>query len=413
MLIIGRVLDDLSGVQWVTSDRRLLELDDIKDQLRFAPRPMDDFAGRWPGDQVMQYLTSASTPSWLDVAVLYHRALADALEFPNPAHVALALTWAMGTYVHRLFRSYPRLLVGGEFESGKSKLLELLAHLCWNAPAWGIPTTAPVFRTIHEWRPTLLLDEMEHLDRDDLPNLVGILNAGYKRTLRVPRVEGDKHRRTETYEVYSPVALAGIRGANLVTTSRCLPITLLRAADPTKLDFEIDDANPLYVEARSLMHWVLLGRWQEVRAHYAEVELPDWLHGRPRELWKPLLVMADLIDRANPRAVAIPSLRPALVGLAREHVESRETVRPEIAALVEVLADKLTGASQLEVSAKDLIQPLQDALGSPHPPTAQRIGTWLRQLGFARQRDRRAKYHVVDRLTLEAFARRYGLTISS
>jgi hypothetical protein len=408
-LILGRVTDDMSDVHWVTSDRRLVALDEIKDRLRFVPRPMEDLVGRWPGDNVTEYITSRAMPSFLDVASLYHRAFSEALEFPDPTQVSLAVAWAMGTYFHRLFRSYPRLLVTGEFESGKSKLMELLTLLCWNAPCWGIPTAAPVFRVIHEWRPTLMMDEMEHLDKEEMKNLVAIINAGYKRTIRVPRVEGDKHRRTETFEVYSPMAIAGIRGANLVTASRCLPISLLRALDTSKLNFEVDAQNALYIQARCYMHWVLLGRWQEVRAHYDQVEVPSWLNGRPRELWKPLLVIADMIDQVNPSGVVIPPMRPALVALARDYIRNRESVTPEIEALVGVLQEKLVGVSTLELTAKDLSEPLQDRLGWAHPPDSRQIGRWLDQLGSVRRRTKTGRLHVIDHQHLAAFVRRYGL----
>jgi hypothetical protein len=408
-LIIGRVTDDMSYVHWVTSDRRLVSLDEIKDRLRLVPRPLEDLVGRWPGDSVIEYISSRTTPSFLDVATLYYRAFHQALEFPDPLQVCLAVTWAMGTYFHRLFRSYPRLLVTGEFESGKSKLMEVLTLLCWNAPCWGIPTAAPVFRVIHEWRPTLMLDEMEHLDKDEMKNLVAIINAGYKRTIRVPRVEGDKQRHTETFEVYSPMAIAGIRGANLVTASRCVPVSLLRALEASKLNFEVDAEDALYREARSYMHWVLLGRWQEVRAQYENVEVPTWLNGRPRELWKPLLVMADLIDQANPRGVVIPPMRPSLVGLAKSYIQDRETVRPEMEALVSVLRQKLVGLSTLEITAKDLAIPLQDKLGWARPPDLRQIGRWLANLGCAQKKTHTERLHVVEAGRLEAFAKRYGL----
>jgi hypothetical protein len=412
-LLLARVTDDMSEVHWITSDRRLVPLDEIKDRLRLVPRPLEDLVGRWPGDNVTEYITSRSTPSFLDVATLYHRAFSEALEFPDPMQTSLAVAWAMGTYFHRLFRSYPRLLVTGEFESGKSKLMELLTLLCWNAPCWGIPTAAPVFRVIHEWRPTLMLDEMEHLDKEEMKNLVAIINAGYKRTIRVPRVEGDKQRHTETFEVYSPMAIAGIRGANLVTASRCVPISLLRALDTSKLNFEVDAQNALYAEARSYMHWVLLGRWREVQAHYEQVEVPSWLNGRPRELWKPLLVIADMIDRENPRGVVVPPMRPSLVALAREYVRNRESVRPEIEALVRVLQEKLASASTIELAPKDLTQPLQDQLGWPHPPDPRQIGRWLEQLGCPRRRTKTARMHVVDQGQLEIFIKRYGLDVKT
>jgi hypothetical protein len=65
------------------------------------------------------------------------------------------------------------------------------------------PTPAVLYRLVHEFRPTMLLDEVEALSQDDKRDVLAIVNAGYKVGATVPRCEGKEQKRVECFEVYA------------------------------------------------------------------------------------------------------------------------------------------------------------------------------------------------------------------
>src|SRR5262249_11274962 len=150
------------------------------------------------------------TSTFCEVLSLTISALERAVEFPRREHRVAIAAWNVGTYFHRMFLSFPRLSLSGERESGKSKVLTLLGAMSWNGMLMLNPTPAVLFRLVQEFRPTLLLDEIEDFGQEDRKDILSIINSGYKKGATVPRCEGKEVRRVEKFDVYSPLAMAGI-----------------------------------------------------------------------------------------------------------------------------------------------------------------------------------------------------------
>lgn len=122
----------------------------------------------------------------------------------------------------------PYLFFYGIFESGKSRALEMLHQLCFRAWTASDITPSNLFRPIEAWKPTLLLDESEtFISR---PEIIGILNSGYKRGNCVPRQqETENGYTTEWYDLFSPKAIAGTEDMIRTTRSRCIVIPMQKA----------------------------------------------------------------------------------------------------------------------------------------------------------------------------------------
>src|SRR5262245_46866617 len=159
---VGRMTDE-GEFQLVTEADASFDTDQVKNLAVVAPRTMRELAGRWPDNDHQSWIQSRLAPGISEVLVLLLRELRAAIEFPRPEHAALVAVWALGTYFHRVFLTYPRLALTGERGSGKSKLLTLLQAVSWNAMLHLTPTPAVLFRLAHSYRPTLLLDEVEGL----------------------------------------------------------------------------------------------------------------------------------------------------------------------------------------------------------------------------------------------------------
>lgn len=404
-VIVG-VVTEAGEYRLLTSDRKAYGPDDVKAALAFLPRPYADLAGRWPEEDLDAFLRGEEAPAFSEALALTISTLDEAMEFPRPEHLALLATWSLATYYFRLFLTFPRFNFLGEKESGKSKLLTILRATAWNALLMLTPTPAVLYRLVHEFRPTMLLDEVEGLNKDDGREVLAIINSGYKAGGSVPRCEGERTKRVELFEVYSPLALAAIRPVNPVTEDRSIPIVLQRGTDRRRLNAEVDPAAPVFARIRAGSYRLLLTRWRDVRESYRTVALPDWLNGRARELWRPLLAVAALADEENGL-----QLTPDLLALAREHVEDREGLSAEAEALLAVLTDRLGSEVSATIRPGDLTEDLRKRLAWREPPTPHAVGGWLRRLGFRRTgKDREGARYEMRADQLADVRTRYGLT---
>jgi hypothetical protein len=334
------------------------------------------------------------------------RAFDRAMEFPRRETRTLCAVWSLATYFYVFFLSFPRLALAGEKEAGKSKVLALIQATAWNAMLMLTPTPAVLFRLVHEFRPTLLLDEMEGLSKDDARDVLAILNSGYKAGGSVPRCEGERTKRVELFSVYAPAALAAIRSMNSVTEDQAIPIMMQRGSDRAKINADIDPADPLYARIRDGAYRLLLTRSATVQAA-AQTPMPEWLNGRPRELWRPLLTVAAIADAENTGM----GVTADLLALAKDHVDDRAGASAEAEALLAELAIRLGRDDQLTVRPGDLRESLRDRLGWQSAPSAEVVGSWLRRLGFRRAgRDRLGARYDVPADRLREVAGRYAPT---
>jgi hypothetical protein len=153
--------------------------------------------------------------------------------------------WIIGTYVHKRFISFPRLFINAMKGSGKSRLLQILKALCWNATVQTNMSEAVLFRNAS--KQTFLFDESEGISSKEQNTIRELLNAGYKRGTEVKRMrksftKDGEQQIVETFDLYSPVALANINGMEDVLGDRCVTIVLEKSKDPSRTllleDFE-------------------------------------------------------------------------------------------------------------------------------------------------------------------------------
>src|SRR5207247_821003 len=212
--------------------------------------------------------------------------------------------WALGTWCYRAFRIFPYLSIrSAEKRCGKSRLLGLLARVCFNAsPVTAHPTEAQLYRSAARTGGVQLFDEVETLrgDKDRFDALIAVLNVGFERGGVVTRLEkrGDRFIE-EPYEVYAPRVLAGIAGLKDTLEDRSLPLFMLRrrANEPVaRLSRAIDG------EAQALRDQCALACLtciQDILTAYdgapALLER-EGIDDRAVDLWSPILALAFVAD---------------------------------------------------------------------------------------------------------------------
>jgi hypothetical protein len=136
----------------------------------------------------------------------------------------VAHTWTSDTA-----EATPYVVVeSAEKASGKTRLLEVLALLCWEPWHTASVSESTLFRTIEAKRPTLLLDEVDALfksNSDRTEPVRAVLNAGNRKGVTIPRCVPPKWD-VHDFSVYCPKVLAGISTGRLPETIRDRSITI-------------------------------------------------------------------------------------------------------------------------------------------------------------------------------------------
>jgi hypothetical protein len=297
----------------------------------------------WSAGARQQWLGNAAAP---DPAELFKRIcqrIASFIDFPHEVAVGTTATlalWVMLTYIYQAWGAIPYLFVGGPLGSGKSRVFEILARLVFRPLTTSNLTAPALFRTLNDRGGVVVFDEAERLRQStpDVQEILSMFLAGYKRGGKATRLEavGDTWRPVE-FDVYGPKALACIAGLPTTLSSRCIPVTMFRAApDSPKPRYRIDADPEGWQRLRDDLHalalehgavWLQLARRSDV--------CPSGLSGRAYELWQPLLALASWIESHG----AI-----GLLDLLRQHAlaaveANRDDQTPEAD---EVLLEELT-----------------------------------------------------------------------
>jgi hypothetical protein len=406
-----------------------------------APMKYPPLAGRWDPKDVDAFLREPTDGGdFHSVLYITQWYLERFIEFVEPAHSTLVACWVIATYFYPLFPAFPRLAIHGERQSGKSKLLGLISEMAFNGLHRVNQTPAGLFRLIEPLRPTFCLDEMEGLRGGKHDDLMSLLNAGYKAGGAVDRVEERQNKWIVVpYSIYAPVAIGSITECGPTLRDRAIVLRMLRGADRDTVNRSLWPNDPLVRIIRNAAYRLALTRWRDVRQSWDQQYIPPGLVGRNRELYRPLLTIAQLAD-ADPEPEPSTTTRLLIESLGlsipedwapepREPFETahevlwvaaselgdRESLPEEARALFAELADKLQSADSITVRPGELVPAVRVALnllvdskGGWDHPTAADIGSHLSRFGFEKKRGGGGVHYTVTREVFLDRAKRYG-----
>lgn len=282
------------------------------------------------------------------------------------SHAATAVTlWAAMTHAFQAFDCAPRLaLLSTEPASGKTRVLDLLALLAAKPEPMFDVTGPSLFALISAEHPTIMLDETDQFfgrgGGGGKRNVTAILNVGYKRGASVLRMERGAPIR---YDVFCPVAFAGLGKLPDTIDSRCVKVKMRRRKTGETCDRYI----PKYHAPLGQAIGKALGAWAtSVGAELAtaEPELPDGVEDRAAELWWPLLSLAEQAGGRWPERA-----REACVALIHGDSQGeKDTQPPALQLLTDMAAVWPSGADRMPTA--DLVRALLEL------PGAQWAGMW-------------------------------------
>jgi hypothetical protein len=324
--------------------------------------------------------------------------------------------WALGTWCYRAFRVFPYLSIpSAEKRCGKSRLLGLLARVCFNAsPVTAHPTEAQLYRSAARTGGAQLLDEVETLrgDKDRFDALISVLNVGFERGGVVTRLERRGERFVEEpYEVYAPRVLAGIAGLKDTLEDRALPLFMLRKRGSEAVARLARETEAEAQALRQASGLACLSEIARIASTYEEAPAlleREGIDDRAVDLWSPLVAVtrvADLEDHGRRTGELLEVARA--LGAAREaDAETGTTAR-----LLEELEAIRAGHGET-ITPAALLEALRTRSGWEWLTSGRRLAGLLHPLGIARRQlwngGRRRWCYVLEAGQLGDLRSRYG-----
>jgi len=299
---------------------------------------------------------------------------------PSAAAADAVVLWIAASHTQMCWACAPRLVIRApEKRCGKSRLLDLIEALCWQALITVNASPSAIYRSIGtDDPPTLLIDEADTIfgpkAGDSHEDLRGLLNAGHQRNRPALRYNAATQS-VEKIATFAMAALAGI-GAMPDTIEDRAVVVRMRRRGPgeTVHPFRYRRDRPqLAALAQNLHTWA--------RDHHEELEAatPDMpLEDRAADTWEPLIAVADVAGGDWPDRA-----RSAALILTAEHAASSDT--PDT---VRLLADcRRVFSTATALPTEELLTRLKaDAEapwatwgGRPEGLTAAKLGAILRE----------------------------------
>ena len=294
------------------------------------------------------------------------------------AETAVAL-WTVHAHAHEASPISPILGITSPVKRcGKTTLLDVVQALVPRPLPLSNITAAAMFRVIEGRRPTVLVDEADTYFRDS-DDLRGVINSGHKRSMAyVIRTVGDDHEPAQ-FSTWAPKAVALIGRLPDTTEDRSIVVEMRRKTTGEMVErFKgHQTGETLLPLARRIARWAA-DHLDVLRD--AEPKIPDALHDRAADNWRPLLAIADRAGGEWP-SLARDAARE-LLGRGDENEPSGVQALEDLRTMfVDRAVDRLTSEEIVEhfVSLEDRPWP---EYRHDRPLTKRQLASLLRRFGI-------------------------------
>lgn len=326
-------------------------------------------------------------------------------------------------------------------------------------------TPASLFRIVESSCGTLLIDEVEKLNKKDESDIRTLLLAGYKKGAEVPRVEEKKNSQGKSFEIpcystYSPKMLANIAGVEDVLEDRCVSVILTRGKDKKKMNKEVNTNSDEWPNIRDVLYCSMMFNARQVESRNNEIgtyidkfyedrkkifdaifddseetiqadiresqstlgsgkitktkkepvdakELIDsTVKGRSFELWRPIFTLASLISDELLEIIFMNAIKHEKMRREEDITETLDSI------LVELLLQIVTGDNFYRV--KDIAQKLKEM----NPEDEKWLNTrWvsraMKRLGLVKEKKRHSSGVMIKLCMkdIKSIAEKLGITV--
>lgn len=322
----------------------------------------------------------------------------DHLDLEREIHYDIFVAWILVSWLPERWDSAPYLHFHGPSNSGKTRALDILNLLAYRPLLSPSVSPASIYRAIDAYHPTFLLDEFELYEkqRETKTEVIGVLNAGYRRgqvVLRVDKVR-DGAPLLRPFNVFGPKAVGSIMSLPVALNGRCIRFSMSRAVRKVKRLMDKNEA----VKLRAMLLQYRMDHVLDPPLKGNPLDLPD---GRLIELYLPLVTVA-------PKPLEIDFLNYA----KEQYVETIEEERAtEDAKVYQTIIDLLMEQPRLKLPQQDIRMKINTQLSEKDQYRPTKLGFVLRRLGLKSetQSGTRLKVVIIDVKVLNRRKVRYVL----
>lgn len=314
--------------------------------------------------------------------------------FPYDELYDIVALWIMHTYVYCIFRYVPYIWLNAEAGSGKSTTMDVILEFSFNGSS-NVGSTAPsIFRKINNNGATLGLDEFENMTGEEKSLILTVLKVGFKSGGTVTRCDGKDYEPVE-FNAFSPKIFAGITEIDNVLLSRCIKINIKMEKDTSKMkeyknndiDFKQESA-----KIRNNLHIFGLEYVDRIYQNYKDdnlLKLEKDYTPRERDLWKPLIAIAKIVDEEGKLTTEESILKYSKI-LHEELESARYTeIKPRLIKYIEEYIGDNPSIIYPEWYALDELYYFLNETGEfKDIRTFEALGKYLTGFGFEKDRKR-------------------------
>lgn len=283
----------------------------------------------------------------------------------------IIVAWVLASWTPERWQSVPYLHFHGPSNSGKTRGLDILNQLAYRPLLSPSVSAASIYRALDSWQPTFLLDEFELYEKmkEVKADIIGILNAGYKKGQHVFRTDKvrDGVPTLHGFVVFGFKAIGSIMDLPITLNGRTIRIPMSRAIRKVKRLLDVESA-------KKLRGKLLFYRFQNVFAQSPTgnpIPLPD---GRLIELYTPLCVVCP-----NPKIeqkMLLHAMNQFKENIDKERVTIEARVYNAILDLLRVNVQRKLFQHEIRGKLNENITNEKNLLSK------QKVGYLVRRLGF-------------------------------
>jgi len=170
------------------------------------PSRIDPF--RDENEQKIEYeFTDQLYARFTKIAQRIYRLLGQSMYFKDDRYEAVCINFIFNSYFKDTFHYSPRIILSGTTVSGKTRLQNILAALCYRGFATIKPTFASMFRLIDRYSVTPIIDEAQRLKGERRDDLEDIFLSGDQKNRPIVRTNMNTLK-TESFNIYGPMVIS-------------------------------------------------------------------------------------------------------------------------------------------------------------------------------------------------------------
>ena len=334
---------------------------------------------------------------WKDITQFIY----DHLDVVEPELYDVLAAWVFATYLPEIWRVVPYIFFYGPVATGKTRGLEVLQALSYRGFLGSNISSAALFRSCDKWHPTVCLDETEIYSSADHLEVIGLLNAGYRKGQFALRVKStDQGQELEAFDVFGFKALSGTEGLAKTLESRSIKIRMIKNTRPIEFLVDLEKARELRGKLlmwRFLKLHELLGEGCEGSEAFLGVPTSlNFANGRLIELFQPLLAVANEgFENIVKYAKKVYDIR---------QLEEETSVE---AMILNALLDSESKVEEKVILTKDIRETLNMDIPKRERFKTTTVGRIMRRLGFLPKHTRRGNGWVWNDSRVKLLTMRY------